>query len=83
MWHCLIVIDKKSNLQDPKLIGTSVDVFANYYNKNIPFNFPRASIKALAEFHKRYPALFKENDKWIINKHRKKFMDWLGSYREK
>ena len=23
----------------------------------------------------------KENNEWIINKHRKKFMDWLSSYR--
>jgi hypothetical protein len=74
--------NKKSDLQDPNLIGTDADEFAEYYNKNIPQNFPRATRKTLAEFHERYPLLFKEDGKWIIDKHRKKFMDWLTSYRE-
>jgi len=73
---------KKSNLQDPNQAATSVDVFAQYYNDNIPQNFPRATPKALTEFRKKHTSLFKEDNQWIINKHRKKFMDWLVSYRE-
>jgi hypothetical protein len=82
LWYNLIVTINKNNLQEPNISGTSVDVFAEYYNKNIPHGFPRATPKALAKFHKRYPSLFNEDNKWIINKHRKKFMDWLVSYRE-
>jgi hypothetical protein len=82
MWHGWSMTDKKNNLQDSNLIGTSVDAFADYYNKNIPRDFPRATPKALAEFHKSYPSLFKD-DKWIINKHRKKLMDWLVSHGDK
>ena len=74
--------DKTKNQPDPNLIGLSAAGFGEYYNRNVPNNFPHATPKALAEFHKRYPALFKDDDKWIINKHRKKFMDWLVSYRE-
>ena len=77
------MIDKKGNRDNPNLIGTAADVFIEYYNKNIPRNFPRATRAALAEFHTRYPSLFGKDDKWIIDKHRKKFMDWLVSHREK
>ncbi|HLD26280.1 MAG TPA: hypothetical protein VJC05_04540 [Candidatus Andersenbacteria bacterium] len=75
--------DEKSDVQDPNLIGTSADVFVKYYNENIPQNFPLATLEALAEFRKRHPSLFKADEKWIIHKHRKKFMDWLISHREK
>ena len=73
---------KETSVQDPNLIGTPADVFAGYYNINIPRGFPRATSKTLAEFQKKYPSLFKEDGKWSVTKHRKKFMDWLVLYRE-
>lgn len=76
------MINKKSKEEDANLIGKTPALFVEYYNENIPDSFPRATLKILAEYQARYPSLFKENGEWIVNKHRKKFMDWLSSYRE-
>ena len=81
--HNSIVINKKSKPPDSNLIGVFSEAFAEYYNKNIPNGFPRVTLKTLAEFHKGHPSLFKNDDKWIIDKHRKKLMDWLVSHQEK
>lgn len=77
------MINKKEKELDANLIGSSTEVFIQYYNKNIPDAFPRATFKTLEEFQTLYPSLFKENNEWIINKHRKKFMDWLSSHHDR
>jgi len=82
LWYNLVVIDKEKIEEDASLVESSTRVFVGYYNKNIPDAFPRATFKALEEFQAVYPSLFKENREWTINKHRKKLMDWLSSYRE-
>lgn len=82
LWYNTLVIDKEKNEGDVNLIGSSTKVFVQYYNKNIPDAFPRATLKTLEKFQTRYPSLFKENGEWTINKHRKKLMDWLSSHRE-
>ncbi|MBI2120965.1 MAG: hypothetical protein HYT94_05075 [Parcubacteria group bacterium] len=61
---------------------TPIGVFLEYYNRNIPESYPRATVKALKQFQVAYPALFQNNDEWSIDKHRKRLMDWLPSYRE-
>lgn len=73
---------KEANEVDVNLVGTPTKVFVEYYNKNIPDAFPRATLKTLEKFQTLYPSLFKEGCEWTINKHRKKLMDWLSSYRE-
>jgi hypothetical protein len=64
------------------LVGFSLPLFLEYYNKNIPASFPKASVKALVKFKATYPGLFRENAEWTIDKHRKRLMDWMPSYRE-
>lgn len=59
----------------------SLLVFVQYYNKNIPSQFPRASVEALETFKAANADLFKGSDQWTIDKHRKKVMDWLTSRR--
>ena len=59
----------------------STAVFTQYYNENIPEAFPRATEKALETFQAMHPSLFKGSLKWTIEKHRKKLMDWLTSYK--
>jgi hypothetical protein len=54
--------------------------FANYYNKNIPASFPRATKLALEEFKTVHPTLFDTKGLWTIDKHRRRLMDWLPSY---
>lgn len=61
---------------------TSIAVFMDYYNRHIPASFPHATEKALKAFKKAYPALFVESDKWSIDRHRKRLMDWLPSFKE-
>ena len=54
--------------------------FIAFYNKNLPSKFPRASQPFLREFKKTYPKLFKEDNAWSLDQHRKKFMDWLPQH---
>jgi hypothetical protein len=54
----------------------SIGDFLIFYNENLPANFPRASISFLKEFKKTFPNLFKDEDSWSLDNHRKKFMDW-------
>ncbi|MFA6493621.1 MAG: hypothetical protein WCT49_01090 [Candidatus Paceibacterota bacterium] len=61
---------------------TTVEVFIEYYNKNIPATYPKATEKALAAFRVSYPGLFEKGESWSIDKHRKRLMDWLTSYHE-
>ena len=59
-----------------------LSVFVDYYNQNIPKGFPTATVKSLEKFKEMNPGLFKENNSWTIDKHRKKLMDWLASHPE-
>jgi len=52
--------------------------FMESYNKSVPKNFPRASVKTLKQFQETYPSLFKNANVWSIDKHRKRFMDWTS-----
>lgn len=72
----------KNNEPGPNQVLTPPSVFMESYNKGIPDNFPHASIKTLKQFQALHPALFKRGDEWSIDKHRKKLMDWLPSYKE-
>ncbi|MFA5022848.1 MAG: hypothetical protein WC385_02445 [Candidatus Paceibacterota bacterium] len=54
--------------------------FANYYNKNIPASFPRATKEALEEFKIAHAGLFDAKGLWTIDKHRRRLMDWLPSF---
>ena len=66
---------------DLSQIQTSLEVFLESYNKNIPAGFPRASVAILKKFQSIYPAIFKHGNTWSIALYRKKVIDWLSSYR--
>lgn len=72
---------KKNSEPDINFEGQSLAVFVQYYNKNIPSQFPRASVEALELFKANNSDLFKGSDEWTIDKHRKRLMDWLTSRR--
>ncbi len=55
--------------------------FLKSYNENLPDAFPRATEAILKEFKKGHPGLFVSGGKWSLDQHRKKVMDWLGSYK--
>jgi hypothetical protein len=76
------MIGKNKELPDVNAIATTTALFVEYYNENIPEAFPRATLKALEKFKIAHPVLFKESSEWTIDRHRKKLMDWLASYRE-
>ena len=50
--------------------------FLKLYNEDLPIEFPKASESFLREFRKTYPGLFKGENTWSLDHHRKKFMDW-------
>jgi len=58
----------------------SLNDFLESYNENLPSQFPRASVLFLKEFGKTHPGLFKEDESWSLDQHRKKFMDWLPQH---
>jgi len=74
------VNNKKNQEEDINFVETSTSDFIEYYNKNIPKSFPRATAEVLEEFQAKFPSLFKGKSEWTINKHRKKLMDWLSSH---
>lgn len=47
------------------------------YNENMPESFPRASLALLRKFKDEHPMLFKRDNLWSLDQHRKKLMDWL------
>lgn len=67
---------------DENLVANSPKEFVEYYNENVPDSFPSVDLKTLKEFQSHYPALFEDKNEWIIDKHRKKLMDWLASYKK-
>jgi len=75
----VLVIDKNNKQPDANSIPTSSAIFIQYYNENIPGIFPHVTTKTLEKFQLAHPALFKGGSEWIIDKHRKKLMDWLVS----
>jgi len=54
----------------------SVNDFLKFYNRNLPPRFPRASLSYLKEFRRTHSGLFKYENSWSLDQHRKKFMDW-------
>lgn len=70
--------DKNDPLKLNQIVVSLAD-FMESYNKSVPINFPRVSVKTLKHFQTLYPILFKHTGGWSIDKHRKKLMDWLTS----
>jgi len=63
---------------DASLLQISLPEFLEYYNKNIPASFPRASTMLLKKFKEGHVALFKNGDFWSLDQHRKKVIEWLS-----
>ena len=63
---------------EPNQMQVPLTVFLRDYNKNIPKGFPLATAAALKEYQTTHQALFKHNDMWSIDQHRKRVMDWLS-----
>ncbi|MFA6348599.1 MAG: hypothetical protein WCX06_00195 [Candidatus Paceibacterota bacterium] len=57
----------------------SLPIFLKLYNDGLPSEFPRASLPLLREFKKTHETLFKNNDVWSLDQHRKGVMNWLPS----
>lgn len=62
--------------------NTSLADFMGEYNVTIPASFPHATVKVLQRFQMTHPNLFGGVDTWSIDKHRKRFMDWMHSHRD-
>ena len=73
---------RKNDTYELNKVTTSAIVFMESYNRSVPMGFPNVSLKALKEFQSVHPALFKHGDKWSIDRHRKRLMDWLLSHHD-
>ncbi len=51
--------------------------FLESYNKNIPEGYPHVSMDILQKFKESHLSLFKSNDLWSLDQHRKRMIDWL------
>jgi len=67
--------------KNQKMISASE--FLTSYNKSIPAAFPQASVADLKEFATVNGRLFSTPGEWSLEKHRKRLMDWLPSYRHR
>lgn len=57
--------------------SVSFSDFLKSYNEGLPLEFPRATLALLREFRKVHASLFKSDNLWSLDQHRKKVMDWL------
>ncbi len=67
--------------QEVNFVEMSLDEFKTYYNENTPLAMPRATKESLLEFQVTHDSLFEKSGLWTIDKHRRRVMDWLPSYR--
>ena len=79
----LLVTMKKYGveLQESRLEIPLVD-FLESFNKNMPADFPRASVVLLKKFKEAHATLFKNGDLWSLERHRKRLIDWLSQQTE-
>lgn len=61
----------------PSLVLLTAMEFLTSYNKNMPLSYPRASMALLMKFQEEHSSLFKHNDMWSLDMHRKKLFEWL------
>ncbi|OHA01501.1 MAG: hypothetical protein A3C12_01870 [Candidatus Sungbacteria bacterium RIFCSPHIGHO2_02_FULL_49_20] len=58
----------------------SLSDFLESYNKNMPADFPRASVALLNKFKDTHSTLFRHGDLWSVDLHRKRLIDWMPRY---
>lgn len=59
----------------------TIDDFIACYNANLPDSFPKATLERLEKFQEKFPDLFRnKREEWILDRHRKKLIDWLPQY---
>jgi hypothetical protein len=58
-------------------VRLSLADFLKSYNKGLPKSFPRSSTALLQKYKSTHPLLFKQDNLWSLDEHRKKIMDWI------
>lgn len=61
----------------PNEAPLTITEFLTNYNKSLPQNFPHASLVLLERFKNEHISLFKTENVWTLDHHRKRLMDWL------
>lgn len=74
-----IIAEMKDKREELKASQQKISLsdFLETYNQNMPKSFPRASLALLQKFKDEHLTLFKDNDLWSLDVHRKKLIDWL------
>ncbi|MDP2705137.1 MAG: hypothetical protein U1D31_03320 [Patescibacteria group bacterium] len=68
---------KREKELKPSEMQISLSAFLEFYNKNMPEGYPRASVELLKKFQSAHSMLFKHGNLWSLDQHRKKLIDWL------
>ena len=68
---------KKPQELKPSEIRVTASDFLVSYNQNIPEGFPKVSVSLMKKFKEEHPLLFRHDDLWSLDQHRKKLIDWL------
>ena len=68
---------KKTSKVVPVEVFLTSSEFVESYNRNMPEGYPHVSIAILEKFRNCHLSLFKSNDLWSLDLHRKRMIDWL------
>jgi hypothetical protein len=51
--------------------------FLESFNKNMPAGYPHVTHALLMKFKEAHPGLFKDQNIWTLDHHRKRLIEWL------
>ncbi len=68
--------------RDPNFIPLNelpltIHEFLKSYNENMPQNHPQVSLALLQKFKDEHLSLFKIENTWTLDQHRKRLIEWL------
>lgn len=55
----------------------TIHEFQKSYNENMPMEHPQVSLEQLQKFKAQHPSLFKADNSWSLDQHRKRIIEWL------
>lgn len=69
---------KKGPVATPSYeLPMTIEEFQKSYNENMPMEHPQVSIEQLEKFKAQHPNMFKGDNSWSLDQHRKRMIEWL------
>ena len=51
--------------------------FRDSFNQNMPEGYPHVTLEIMEKFKSAHPVLFRSRNKWNLDQHRKRMIEWL------